>query len=238
MGARLGARPRPADWARLQAITDAASYLDAARRTPVITLTEGLARDQSIHAMEAALRQQWRSVVDQVARWQVADDRRMIDWLALLPLLPAIDHLAEGGAASPWMEADAYLAPFLEASEGKTDAAERELAVFRPAFAGKDTALGCWLGHWKEQWPSSPEERKNFEQLISAVLAKTDQARTALPNPDNSDRIFMGVLRKNPQSLVASVAYLGLVANDLRRLRGQVAVRLALPSLGWERAAA
>ena len=240
LGARLGARPKPADWARLQVIADAASFTDAARRTPVFALMEGIGRDQPIHGMESALRKQWRTVVDQVARWHVGDDRRAIAWLALLALLPAIEHLAGGGAALPWMEADEHLAAFIEAFERKTDAATREpaLAVFQPAFAGKSTASACWLAHWKTRWPAAPDERAELDKLVSAVLAKTGQANAALPSPDASERIFMAVLRKNPQSLVASAAYLGLVANDLRRLRGAVAVRLALPSLGGERAAA
>lgn len=234
LGARLGARPGPADWARLQAAADAAAYVDAARRTPVATLMEGVAPGQPIHAVEAALREQWRAVVDQVARWHSPGDRPAIGWLEHLPLLPAIDHLA-GNAALPWMEADAQLAPFIEAAEGEADALAE---IFRPVRAGEDTAAGCWLAHLRALWPDTRAERADLEELVAAVSAIVGQGKAALPSPDASDRAFMAVLRRNPQSLVASVAYLGLVGNDLRRLRGQVAVRLALPSLGRERTAA
>ena len=55
LGARIGARPGPSDWARLQAVSDAQSYIAAARRTAIADLMDGISQGQKVHAAEAAL---------------------------------------------------------------------------------------------------------------------------------------------------------------------------------------
>jgi hypothetical protein len=233
LASRFGARPRATDWARLQPIRDAVSYVDAARRSPVAALMDGLTSGQPIHTVEAALRGRWRNTVDQVAKWHVPKDRAAIAWMAALADLPVITHLANEDAVLDWMEADTSLGPYIAAAAGDPDALafDPETAVFAPAFSGADTAWACWLAHWKKLWPSAPGERAALESLVSNVTdAGCNDDGFALPDPDALDRIFEVAYRKQARSLAASVAWLGMTGNDLRRLRGQITTRLALPS--------
>lgn len=236
LASRVGARPRATDWARLKPIRDAGSYVDAARRSPAAALMEGLAPGQPIHAVEAALRERWRAAVGQVARWHAPQDRAAIAWMAPLADLPAISHLAEKGAVLDWMEADRALAPYVAAAAGDPDAlvSDPETAVLAPAFSGADSAWACWLAHWKTLWPSAPGERAALAALVSRVAdpgADREGRGFALPEPDALDRVFEAQYRKQARSIVASIAWLGMVGNDLRRLRGQIASRLALSSM-------
>jgi hypothetical protein len=235
LGARFGARPRATDWARLQPVRDAVSYVDAAKRSPVAALMDGLAPGQPIHAVEAALRGRWRDAVDQVAKWHAPKDRAAIAWMAPLADLPVITHLANEGAVLDWMEADTSLEAYVAAAAGDAEALapDPETAMFAPAFSGADTAWACWLAHWKTLWPSAPGERAALEDLVSRVTdagAGREDDGYALPDPDALDRIFEAAYRKQARNLTASIAWLGMTGNDLRRLRGQIATRLALPS--------
>lgn len=224
-----------ADWARLQAVRDAVSFVDAAKRSPVGALMENLSPGLPIHAVEAALRGHWRDAVGQVAKWHRGNDRAAISWMSLLADLPAIAYLASRGAVLDWMVVDRSLAPYVAAASGEADALSPgpDTAVFAPAFSGAATVWECWLARWKSLWPPERRERAAIGRLVRNV---TDMATGqgdgafAMPGPDALDRVFEVAYRKHPRSLVASIAWLGMTANDLRRLRGQVVARLALPS--------
>ena len=240
LGARHGARPGLADWARLQAIGDAQSFVEAARRTAIAGLMGGIPptmakRGDPIHAVEARLRERWREEVRRVAHWYGKDDRPAVEWLSLIPLLPAISHLARGDRASPWMEAEGSLAPFLKAASGDKDALPRAgLTCFARVFTNLETAGTCWFEHWRTLWPAAKAERAGFELLYGKVAELSGAGaggEPVLPPPDVLDPVFEKSFRRNARNLVAGIAYLGLVANDLRRLRGQIALRLALPAL-------
>jgi hypothetical protein len=233
LGARFGARPRATDWAKLQPIRDAVSYVDAAKRSPVAALMDGLAPGQPIHAVEAALRAQWRDAVDQVANWHAPKDRAAIAWMAVLANLPVIAHLTGQGTVLDWMEADKALEPYIAAAAGDLDALalDPETAAFALAFSGAETVWVCWLAHWKTLWPSAPGERAALKHLVTKVTdIGRDNDGFALPDPDVLDRIFEAAFRKQARNLAASITWLGMTGNDLRRLRGQIATRLALPS--------
>lgn len=235
LGARFGARPGKADWARLQAVRDAVSFVDAAKRSPVGMFMDGLTPGQPIHTVEALLRGRWRKAVGQVAKWHAPSDRAAIAWMRPLADLPVITHLAKEGTVLDWMEADTALGPYIAAAAGDPDALalHPETAVFAPAFSGADTAWAYWLAHWKTVWPSAPGERAALEQLVHEVTdagASRENNGFALPDPDALDRVFEATYRKQARNLAASVAWLGMTGNDLRRLRGQITTRLALPS--------
>lgn len=232
LGARFGARPGASDWARLQAVRDAVSYVDAAKRSPVGALMDGLTPGQPIHIVEAVLRGRWRNAVGQVAKWHAPNDRAVITWMTPLADLPVITHLANEGAVLDWMEADTSLEYYIAAAAGDPEAlaADLETAVFAPAFSGADTAWACWLSHWRTLWPSAPGECAALESLVSdAKDAGRDNGGFALPDPDTLDRVFEAAYRKYSRTLAASIAWLGMTGNDLRRLRGQIITRLALP---------
>lgn len=233
LGARFGARPGVADWARLQAVRDAVSFVDAAKRSPVTMFMDGLTPGQPIHTVEAVLRGRWRDAVHQVAKWHAPKDRAAIAWMSPLADLPVIAHLANEGAVLDWMEADTSFGPYVAAAAGDPDAlaADPETAVFAPAFSGTDTAWACWLAHWRMLWPSAPVDCAALDSLVCDVTdAGRDNDDFALPDPDTLDRVFETAYRKQVRNLASSIAWLGMTANDLRRLRGQIATRLALPS--------
>ena len=242
LGAKLGGRAKPSDWARLAAIKAAGSYIDAARRTPIGSLMHNIAVDQPVHAVEAALRRQWRADVDAIAKWYPAPWRAAFEWLSLLPLLPAIAYLIDGGTPLPWMAEEAELSPFLEAPRQNVEAGlrERGLACFLPATAGTASVAECWLVQWRTLWPESGIERDRLEAFLASVLRKTDghsRLETMLPDRDSANQFFLMAFRRHPQSLVAAFAYIGLVAGDLQRLRGEIAVRMLLPDAGQSRGA-
>ena len=132
LGARLGMRPGPADWARLQAIGDAHSYIEAARRTRIASLMGGIAFGQPIHTVEAVLRARWREEVEQVAHWYGEEDRPAVEWLSHVPLLSAIAHLAKGGKVADWMEEESALAPFIAVAGG-----DKEALSMKSGLSGK-----------------------------------------------------------------------------------------------------
>ncbi|MCG6858611.1 MAG: hypothetical protein LJE67_11160 [Salaquimonas sp.] len=243
LGARMGARPASADWARLQAITDAHSFVEAARRTRIAPFMGGITPSQPIHTIEALLRERWREEVRQVSRWYEHADRSAVEWLSWLAELPAIAYLTAANPVTEWMETDSTLAPFVAAAAGDKDALSNRsgLTAFARAFSGEEIAQICWLDHWRALWPKAKAERISLERLLAKIAELSggrDLAAIALPTPDVLDQVFEKAFRANPKSLTAGVAYLGLVADDLRRLRGQIAVRLALPALERQEAAA
>ncbi|HRX35707.1 MAG TPA: hypothetical protein P5337_04865 [Aestuariivirga sp.] len=243
LAARFGGRASEADWARLAATADAGSLVDAAKRTPLGRYLAGTSADQSIHAVEKSLRDAWRSEVAEVAGWYPARFRPVFAWLSVLPLLSAMTHLLGQGAAQPWMSNEPQLAPFItETSEDMakrlTDAGLKDLL---PAVSGEPSVVSCWLRHWKSLWPASAKDRLEMETFLAGILVKRDhQDGLALVFGDLDDarNVLARVFRRHQRSIAGALAYLGLSAIDLMRLRGEIAVRKLLPATEPGRVAA
>jgi hypothetical protein len=223
LAARLGGRASEADWARLAAIADAGSFIEATKRTPLGRFMSDTAADHSIHTVEVALRRQWRREVENVAGWYPASFQPAFAWLTLLPLLPAMAHLLAGGAVLPWMSDEADLAPFLDAARGTLDArlADAGLAAFRPAAAGETTVGNCWLQHWMSLCLSPTGEHREIEAILSSI--EVDQNAVS--------RMLFRAFRRHQRDIASAFSYLGLFGLDLQRLRGEIALRKVLPSI-------
>jgi hypothetical protein len=90
---------------------------------------------------------------------------------------------------------------------------------------------GAWTHHWRQLWPAQHPSRASLEALIRAMerqrsllaqLPDTAFSRDALRS---LERRLQLAFRRNPLSPTAAVAYLGLLALDLRRVRGALATR-------------
>ena len=233
LAARLGDRISEADWARLAAVADARSFVDAAKRTPLGRYLAGTTADQSIHAVEKSLRDAWRQEVEEVASWYLARLRPVFAWLYVLPLLPAITHLLGQGAAQPWMSDEAQLGPFLKATreEMAKQLADAGLKAFLPAVLGERSVASCWLQHWKSLWPASARDRRELEAFVTDILVTHDhqeEPALGLGDPDNARYVLSRAFRRHQHSVAGALAYLGLSAIDLQRLRGEIAVRKLL----------
>ena len=101
LGARFGARPDELAWRRIEMIRDVGGMLDAARASPLSVYLGEIGPDADAHAIELALRAHLRERVRAIAAWMPPDWRAAIEWCALLPDLPVLQHLARGGAPPP-----------------------------------------------------------------------------------------------------------------------------------------
>ncbi len=106
LGARFGARPDELAWRRIEMIRDVGGMLDAARASPLSVYLGEIGPDADAHAIELALRAHLRERVRAIAAWMPPDWRAAIEWCALLPDLPVLQHLARGGAPPPWLRDD------------------------------------------------------------------------------------------------------------------------------------
>lgn len=239
--ARYGQRPRAGDWNRYTATPDLDALLQALRSTPLARWVDRLGSNPDLHAIERHLRDAWCRDVDEVAGWQPPPWRDSVGWLRWIAYLPGLEKLARGGRPPAWMRDDPVLGPIVarELRERAAALARTPLAPLARGFSRPHDVVTAWRTHWTRQWPEGHTGREPLESLLRAT---SRQRRQLLELPENAGTTealthlegrFQWCFRRNPLGPAAAVAYLGLVALDLRRLRGALAVR----ALG-ERAAA
>ena len=112
--ARHGQRPDGALWRRSETTREFAAVLELARGSALAGWLEGIAPGAGVHAVEAALRRHWRERVAEVASWMPAAWQPAIAWCGVLVDLPALQHLARGGAPADWMASDQRLCALLD----------------------------------------------------------------------------------------------------------------------------
>jgi len=99
------------------------------------------------------------------------------------------------------------------------------------ASAQVTTPSARWIRHWRQLWPSRGRASAPLESLLrdTARLRIELAALPATSSADDALRAFERRLeltfRRNPLSPAAAVAHLGLLALDLRRIRGALATR-------------
>jgi hypothetical protein len=171
--------------------------------------------------------------VDEVASWQPEAWRDGILWLRWIAYLPALQKLARGGRAQAWMRDDAVLGPVVagEPRERATALRRTALAPLARGFQPPHEMAAAWTRHWRQLWPPHGFGSAPIEALIR--MASRERERLAqLPDDSSStetlralERRFQLGFRRHPLSPAAAVAYLGLLALDLRRVRGALATR-------------
>lgn len=232
--ARYGSRPSAADWSHVAATADLGALLQVLRASPVGRWTGRLGNHPGAHEIERRLREEWLRDVDEIARWQPAPWRECVRWLRWVVYLPTLQKLARGGRPPAWTRDDPVLGPIVARDPRDRTAALRRTALaplssgFSPTAA--DTA-GAWTRHWRQLWPSRGGARRPLDALVNEA-ARLQSQLAALPATARADEAFGAferrlqlAFRRNPLSPVAAVAYLGLLALDLRRIRGALATR-------------
>jgi hypothetical protein len=231
--ARYGARPRVADWSQIAATADLGALLQVLRGSPLAGWTGLLGARPGVHDIERRAREEWLRRVDEVASWQPEPWRKGILWLRWIAYLPALQKLARGGRAQAWMRDDAVLGPIV-AREPRDRAASLRRTALAPlanGFQPPHEVAAAWTKHWRKLWPSRGQGRAPIEALMRmtsherSLLAQLPDATRATDTLRDLERRFQLGFRRHPLSPAAAVAYLGLLALDLRRVRGALAMR-------------
>lgn len=236
--ARFGERPDEDVWLRLHGIGELGSYLQVARQTVLRKWVLGISPTHDSHDIELALRQKFRSHIDEVANWLPQPWRAALQWTRCLPDLPALQYLLGGGAPAAWMRRDPMLAGFADA-DTKTDSQVPHLsdcAVLAEKTAQDETLSQGWLRHWRELQPVTTfsdarfhQSLKNLQTLLQAQLSPQRGATTPMLREALAHRLRTAFRRYSFQP-ASACAYLALTALDLERLRGDLLQRALFSS--------
>lgn len=230
---RLGARPTDGDWQHFTATRDLGALLQLLRGTSLARWVDRLPSRPGVHQVERRLREEWMAAVDEVAGWQPPYWRAGTAWLRWLPYLPPLQKLARGGRPSAWMRGDPVLGPIVarEPRERVAAFAAGPLQPLATGFADPPDVAGAWLRHWRSLWPGAEAHRRPLTRLVRTVVAHLGRLVEAPADVRSTETLRslerrLGLLlRRNPLSPATSAAYLGLLALDVRRLQGALAVR-------------
>jgi len=241
--ARHGDRPDDAGWRRLETVRALRPWLDAARGTALRPWLVGITADDDARAAETLLRQHWRAHLDEIARWLPPAWLPAWHWCALLPDLPALQHLARGEPAPAWMHEDPRWQAL--ASGGPRpgpglDAVDREpgWAPFVAAWQRPDEFGAIWLAQWQARWPGGsgadpvdPQDRSPLQQLQSclhehrAAFAGAGSGQGALLRQALQARLTV-LLRRAALDPAVVFIHLAFDALELERLRSGLMRRL------------
>lgn len=232
IGARWGEGPSDATWRRIEATRDIAGVLDIARNDPALARwVEGIGADAALHALERTLRRHARERVAELCRWMPAAWQPAVAWCALLPDLPALQHLARGDAAPAWMQDDRALRPCLDGRPWH----DARLALLTSARADPAGLLTRWRERWRTLLPRDGGRTRIEHELLplleahavafaSARTVDGRAARAAL-----RERLVLLMRRAVSEPVVAFV-YLATQLLDFERLRGELVQRAAFPA--------
>ena len=229
--ARYGARPDETAWRRLEHARELASLLDAARASAFRGWIGGVDAASTPHAIESALRERWREAVRDVAAWMPEAWRPAVHWCAVAADLPALQHLARGLEAPPWLGNDPVWRN-LVAQADKADVARGPLAG---AWADPDRAADAWRREWRRRLPGGDRN----DAVIDALGRALDETLSALRDPTPGGGVLLQALqarlavlfRRAVGAPAAAFVYVAQIALDLHRLRGELLRRAAFPGL-------
>jgi hypothetical protein len=238
-GARIQARygrlvPAP-QWERLQRRASLNSFLQAARDTPLRPWLLQFDPNADAHQIEAQLRALFRRRVGELADWAPARWRPAIDWVVVLPDLPAIAPRQRREPAAPWLADDAHLAQWLPGPAGAARIPPERFAGLQQALAAKQSLAEAWLARWRALCPATASaERRGLEQLVGllhgAMQAAVHDAPAALAA---LQRPLRQLFRRNTRAPAGLFTYLALTWIEFSALRGALLRRrLALPLEG------
>lgn len=234
--ARLGASMAPEAMQPAFAARDLASLLAAVRATPQRRYAARLAPGLDPHELERHLRDEWMTLVDEVAQWQPAPWRASVRWLRWLPSLPLLQKLARGGRPPAWARDDPWLGRIVATEPALRDAAlgATPLRSMRTAFASDDhDVISAWMTHWRSLWPHDPAAATALESIGREVAACDAALREGAARDTNEllralRQRMLRRFRRHPLSPAAAVAFLGLEGVSLLALRGGVMRRAVI----------
>lgn len=225
--ARHSRRPGPAQWQNLENCRGLEHFLQVARESGLVRWVRRLEASQAPETWERSLRQDWRDYLAELVAWTPGRWQPVLSWMAVLPMLPALDHLLCGGPTRDWMHAEAFFQGLDLQDPGKRRV-QLENSPWKPLLAGwgRDRPLEAWRAGWEAIWP--PGGHPQLCRLAPAWdwldpgLA-SDECRQGL------EGFFLALLRDPWPGILAPVAHLGLTGLDLLRLRGGLLRRRLRP---------
>ena len=230
--ARQGQRLEEPGWRRLEASRDLAHYLEAVRSTGLADWVSSFDAERDCHAMERALRAQWRGYVEAVAAWHPQAWQVWLAWLAWLPSLSLLAQLARSESAPEWMLADPVCGPLAPGTVTDRVAAltNTALAPLEPAMAGRISPGAAWSAHWQTLWPRADARTQHCLDLLLQAVQQHERALllatdTAEPLREQLANRLQRLLRIAAGTVIVTVCHLALLALDLERLRGGLARR-------------
>jgi hypothetical protein len=250
--ARHGQRADELSWQRLEIIREFPALLDVARASPLRPWLVGITQDSPPHRIEAVLRSHWRAHVAEVAAWMPRPWQPALQWCALLPDLPVLQHLLHGGTAVGWMRQDPDYRALCDTAPGMHPA-ERAAAWSRGPFGPLFRALPrapdeaesaaaphplaqAWLDEWRRRAPRSPEGAQETLGQLQRLLRAHGTAFEAAPAGQQAWLLRRSLqarlallLRRSTLEPAAAFIHLALCALDLERLRGELLSRALFP---------
>ena len=234
LGARFGARPDELAWRRIEMIRDFGGMLDAARASPLSDYLGEIGPDSDAHAIEIALRVHLRERVCAIAAWMPPDWRAAIEWCALFPDLPLLQHLARGGAAPPWLRGDALGAALRGGASAHADAGPPFLLA-----AGKrdpDRIATAWRAEWQRRLPVPVSASPFLADVVRLLTEHAAAFRDPLQVEGWALRRALHarlsqLFRRAMLTPAAAFIFLALSALDCERLRGELLRRVVFPRL-------
>lgn len=231
--ARFGGRPTSSDWNQLEATADLAAALQVIRNSSLANWTGRLGARPDIHEIERGLREEWTRAVDEIADWQPAPWRAAMAWLRWLPYLAPLEKLARGGHAPAWMRKDPVLGPVVAREPLERAAALRRtpIAPLAAGFQPDSDVTDAWTRHWRALWPGQTAAKRELEGLLREVAQHARQLASLPDESGSADatqtlrRRLQLHFRRSPLTPASTAAFIGLLALDVRRLRGLLAVR-------------
>ena len=239
--AHHGARPREAEWRRVEASRDLPHFLDALRLSSLAAWTATL--DPTItdgHGIERTLRSEWRRYVGQLSSWHPRPWQPWLGWFAWLPVLPLLVVLARPEPAPAWLLADPLLGPLALGSPEQRSTALRStaLASLATALLARQPLGVAWRARWQQLMPSTDADTRANVATLAALFDRFANALAVVDDSTGPREAFSAELgrlfRATGGTAVASVCHLALLAFDLERLRGGLISRSLFRPRGVE----
>lgn len=232
--ARHGQRVIETSWRRIEHARALAPTLALARASALRPWLVGITAESAPAQMEATLRGHWRAHVAEIEGWLPLPWQAAVAWCALLPALPALQHVARGGAAPAWL-ADEFgvgvgvgLNAELNTTKGiasNHDAAGSELLrLVKPA----PCAGAAWVERWRELLPAPERAQSGLLAQLVLTLQAHGAAFSAAPAsqgwPQRADlrARLMRLYRNATLAPAAIFIHLALTALDVERLRAEL----------------
>ncbi len=232
--ARYGSHPDELAWRRIEMIRDFGAMLDAARASPLGEWVTEIGPDADVHAVELAMRAHMRERVAAIAAWMPPAWRAAIQWCGVLVDLPALQHLARGGAAPAWLRDDPLGAALRDGAHGGSEAGPASLLA--AARVDPDHLAVLWRAEWQRRLPVRGARSALLAELMRLV---TEHAATFREPSLVDGWALRRALRARLSQLfrratldpAAAFIFLAISALDFERLRGEILRRVAFPRL-------
>jgi len=240
LSARFGERPDEHAWRRIEHLRELGALIDAARTSAFRRWITGIGPSSPPHAIDRELRERFREQVAEVASWMPEDWQPAVRWCATLADLPAVSHLARGGAALPWMRDDPVLRDVTEREAAGFGAAPvgGPLAPLAAAWTEPERLVRLWRAEWRRRLPrggGGEDTRASLGWLAGAL----DAHRAALRDPALTDGTTLRralqakltlLFRRTVLEPAAAFVFVAQIGLDLERLRGELLRRAAFPA--------